>query len=217
MEFQQQAMVLNIATDEYSIFMKYMTDLNEYIQKEMKLFKVETITEASVKTWHVADRCWEKYPHLKPKGLKKKEEKKAYVIAQGPMEVPGMIEPISILNLMVGKKTAKEDDDPMEQLFFLKLQVKTSLVYTTIDKGSQKNLISEALVQKLGLKTVKHPKPYPLGWIQKKAGLSVVRIRGEDTWKTAFKTKQGIFEWLVMSFGLCNPPVTFMRLMNDLL
>ena len=43
-----------------------------------------------------------------------------------------------------------------------------------VDPGSQKNLISEALVQKLGLKTVKHPKPYPLGWIQKEAGLSVV-------------------------------------------
>ena len=35
------------------------------------------------KTGHEADRCWEKYPHLKPRGLKKKEEKKAYMIAQG--------------------------------------------------------------------------------------------------------------------------------------
>ena len=29
-------------------------------------------------------------------------------------------------------------------------------------------------MQKLGLKTVKHPKPYPLGWIQKEEKLSVV-------------------------------------------
>ena len=27
------------------------------------------------KTGHTADRCWEKYPLLKPRGLKKKEEK----------------------------------------------------------------------------------------------------------------------------------------------
>ena len=85
------------------------------------------------------------------------------MIAQGPKEVPGMTEPNSSLNLMTRKQTTKEDDDPREQLFVLKLQVKTSLVDAIVDSGSEKNLISEALVQKLGLKTVKHLKPYPLG------------------------------------------------------
>ncbi|XP_020247956.1 protein DOWNY MILDEW RESISTANCE 6-like [Asparagus officinalis] len=48
-EFQQQAMILNIATKEYSIFMKYMVGLSDYIRKEMNLFTIETIADASMK------------------------------------------------------------------------------------------------------------------------------------------------------------------------
>ena len=47
-------------------------------------------------------------------------------------------------------------------------------------------------------------------------GFNNVRMKEGDEWKAAFRTNRGLFEPLVMFFGLTNSPATFQTMMNDI-
>lgn len=59
-------MVLKFNLQEYAICMKYISDFNKKIKKELKLFSVEMISEASIKVMTIEgklrknDTKWEK-------------------------------------------------------------------------------------------------------------------------------------------------------------
>ncbi|GBG58649.1 hypothetical protein CBR_g50 [Chara braunii] len=82
--------------------------------------------------------------------------------------------------------------------------------------------------RKLNAQTIKNADPLPriddllerLGGakffskIDLKSRYHQLEIRKEDRYKTAFKTRYGHFEWLVMPFGLMNAPTTFQAAMT---
>ena len=44
---------------------------------------------------------------------------------------------------------------------------------------------------------------------------NLIRIAAGDEWKTAFRTRYGLFEYKVVPFGLTNAPAAFQHMMND--
>ena len=66
-------------------------------------------------------------------------------------------------------KTEKEMNEPAQRksLFRTKCKSQGKCCKMVIDSGSTNNLVSTEMVEKLGLKRMKHPTPYKVSWLHK--------------------------------------------------
>jgi hypothetical protein len=66
--------------------------------------------------------------------------------------------------------------------------------------------------------TCRFPTGQPVGYLQVTGNCcsALVHIKKGDEWKAAFRTPRGLYEPLVMFFGLTNSPSTFQTMMNEL-
>jgi hypothetical protein len=85
--------------------------------------------------------------------------------------------------------------------------------------------------RKLNAVTVKNKYPLPLipelldrlkgaavyTCLDLRGAYNLVRIKEGEQWKTAFRTRYGLYEYNVMPFGLCNAPATFQFFINEAL
>jgi hypothetical protein len=106
------------------------------------------------------------------RAIKNIHTNKTLVAEVTPTEFPKQPETISLTNptevdpsliLM----TTPEPGRTNIPLFTHNCQIKHELTTLILDNGSQKNLVSQDLVQHLQLPTTPHPDPYQLGWVQK--------------------------------------------------
>ena len=80
--------------------------------------------------------------------------------------------------LMVARRAlsvqAKEDDElQRENIFHTRCHVQDKVCSVIIDGGSCTNVASTTLVEKLGMQTSKHPRPYKLQWLNDSGEVSV--------------------------------------------
>jgi len=138
------------------------------------------------KDGHDDEHCWILHPELRPKKFEGKKKKTVAAIQNDLRLDSGDETTIATIGIKGKNSEAstsnsaqsiidEENERKRHDLFHIRVVSKHQKIYTFFDSGSQVNLISEAIVKKLGLATTPHKKPYPLRWLNDKAQLQVTR------------------------------------------
>ena len=85
--------------------------------------------------------------------------------------------------------------------------------YRKLNAGTIKNMYPLPLISEL-LDKLKRARYFTK--IDLQARYNNVQIKDGDQWKVAFKTSRGLFESMVMFFGMCNSPATFQKMMDEI-
>jgi hypothetical protein len=86
--------------------------------------------------------------------------------------------------------------------------------YRGLNKITIKNKYPLPLITEL-LDRLKNAKVYTV--LDLLGAYNLLRIKPGEEWKTAFRTRYGLYEYCVMPFGLCNAPASFQEFINDVL
>ncbi|QRW15537.1 Retrotransposable element Tf2 protein [Rhizoctonia solani] len=108
-----------------------------------------------------------------------------------------------------------------------KLSISSPVMFVPKKDGSRRLVVDYCCLNNQTKKNV-YPLPRPDDLMAQLRGAKVftkldlrwgdnnVRVKEGDKWKTAFRTKYGLYESLVMTFGLTNAPAAFQHFMNKL-
>ena len=141
------------------------------------------------------------------------------------------IQPISIPPYRMDPTELKELKEQLKDLLdkgFIRPSISSwgvSMLFVRNKDGSLKMCIDYTQLNKV---TIKNKYPIPMiddlfdqlqgvihfSKIDLRSGYHQLRVRDIDILKTAFITLHGHYEFVVMSFGLTNPPAIFMDLIN---
>jgi hypothetical protein len=125
------------------------------------------------------DNCWNLHLEMNSKSCKKDAKKNLLA-----MDSSNEVESNSDVDAKIVCTTVQKEvnlsslhnkEEEMAKLFHIKIQVKKTKVDALSISGSQANLITNDLVNKLGLEIHDHCNPCLLGWVNKDAKLKVTK------------------------------------------